>query len=138
MPAKDVFHDPVKRSLEKDGWTITDENLFIKIDTVEFYIDLIAERILAAEKAGQKIAVEVKSFIGVSVITEFHSALGQFINYRLALKKQQPDRILYLAVSFDIYEDFFTGSFIQEVIAENQVKLVIFSPNQEEIVLWID
>ena len=138
MPAKDVFHDPVKRSLEKDGWTITDENLFIKIDTVEFYIDLIAERILAAEKAGQKIAVEVKSFLGGSIISEFHTALGQFLNYRSALRKQQPDRVLYLAVSFDVYEDFFAGSFIQEIIAEHQVKLVVFSQNKEEIVLWLD
>ena len=138
MPAKDLFHNTVKTSLEKDGWEITDENLFIKIDKIELYIDLAAEKILAAEKAGQKIAVEVKSFIGVSVVSEFHTALGQFLNYRSALRKKQPERILYLAVSFDIYDDFFTSSFIQEVIAEHQVRLLIFDPNREEVVLWIN
>ncbi|NER98521.1 MAG: fatty-acid oxidation protein subunit alpha [Symploca sp. SIO1B1] len=136
MPAKDLFHDAVRTALEKDGWTITNENLFIKIDKIEFYIDLAAERVLAAEKAGQKIAVEVKSFIGISVLTEFHAALGQFLNYRSALRKQQPERVLYLAVSFDIYDDFFTSSFIQEVIAEHKLRLLIFDPNIEKIVLW--
>ncbi|HBY75473.1 MAG TPA: fatty-acid oxidation protein subunit alpha, partial [Cyanobacteria bacterium UBA11148] len=51
MPAKDVFHNTVKTALEKDGWIITDEHLFIKIDSIDFYVDLAAEKILAAEKA---------------------------------------------------------------------------------------
>ena len=137
MPAKDFFHDTVKNALDKDGWIITDENLFIKIDKIEFYIDLAAERILVAEKAGQKIAVEVKSFIGVSVVSEFHTALGQFLNYRSALRKKEPERILYLAVSFDVYDDFFRSSFIQEVIAEHQLRMLIFDSQREEVVLWI-
>ena len=137
MPAKDFFHDIVKNALDKDGWIITDENLFIKIDQIEFYIDLAAERILVAEKAGQKIAVEVKSFIGVSVVSEFHTALGQFLNYRSALRKKEPERILYLAVSFDVYDDFFRSSFIQEVIAEHQLRILVFDSQREEVVLWI-
>lgn len=68
---------------------------------------------MVAEKAGQKIAVEVKSFIGVSVVSEFHTALCQFLNYRSALRKKEPERILYLAVSFDVYDDFFRSIFIQ-------------------------
>ncbi|NER99775.1 MAG: hypothetical protein F6J86_39210 [Symploca sp. SIO1B1] len=55
MPAKDLFHNTVKIALEKDGWTITDEHLFIKVEDVDFYIDLTAERIFAAEKTGQSI-----------------------------------------------------------------------------------
>lgn len=42
MPAKDFFHNTVKTSLEKDGWIITDENLFIEVEDVDFYIDLTA------------------------------------------------------------------------------------------------
>lgn len=137
MPAKDFFHDIVKNALDKDGWIITDENLFIKIDKIEFYIDLAAERILVAEKAGQKIAVEVKSFIGVSLVSEFHTALGQFLNYRSALRKKEPERILYLAVSFDVYDDFFRSSFIQEVIAEHQLKILVFDSQKEEVALWV-
>ncbi len=138
MPAKDFFHNTVKTALEKDGWIITDENLFIEVEEVDFYIDLAAERILVAEKTGQKIAVEVKSFLGASDVTEFHSALGQCLNYRSALRLTEPDRTLYLAVPEDVYNEFFIRKFIQRVIVEHQLKLLIFNPTQEEIVQWRD
>ena len=54
MPAKDLFHNTVKTALEKDGWTITDEHLFSQVEDVDFYIDLTAERILAAKKLAKK------------------------------------------------------------------------------------
>ena len=72
MAAKDKFHNVVKIAIEKDGWTITDDPLFIRAEDVDFYIDLGAEKVLAAEKAGQKIAVEIKSFLGASEVNEFH------------------------------------------------------------------
>ncbi|WP_445247848.1 XisH family protein [Microcoleus sp. OTE_8_concoct_300] len=124
MPAKDFFHNTVKTSLEKDGWIITDENLFIEVEDVDFYIDLTAEKILVAEKTGKKIAVEVKSFLGASDVTEFHSALGQCLNYRSALRLTEPDRTLYLAVPEDVYNEFFTRRFIQRVIVEYHLKLL--------------
>ena len=138
MPAKDFFHNTVKTSLEKDGWIITDENLFIEVEDVDFYIDLTAEKILVAEKTGKKIAVEIKSFLGASDVTEFHSALGQCLNYRSALRLLEPDRTLYLAVPEDVYNEFFSRRFIQRVIVEHQLKLLIFNPIQEEIVQWRD
>lgn len=76
MSAKDFFHNTVKTSLEKDGWIITDKNLFIEVEDVDFYIDLTVEKMLVAEKTGKKIAVEVKSFLGASDVTEFHSAVN--------------------------------------------------------------
>jgi predicted RecB family endonuclease len=66
--AKDLFHQAVKQALIKDGWTITSDPLIIRIERVKLEIDL------AAEKDEQKIAVEVKSFINPSVITDFHNA----------------------------------------------------------------
>ena len=136
MPAKDLFHNTVRTALEKDGWVITDEDLFIQVEDVDFYIDLAAERVLAAEKTGQKIAVEVKSFLGASDVTEFHLALGQCLNYRSALRLIEPERTLYLAVPVDVYDEFFSRRFIQRVIAEHQLKLLIFNPEREEIVIW--
>lgn len=138
MSAKDFFHNTVKMSLEKDGWIITDKNLFIEVEDVDFYIDLTAEKMLVAEKTGKKIAVEVKSFLGASDVTEFHSALGQCLNYRSALRLTEPDRTLYLAIPEDVYKEFFMRRFIQRVIVEHQLKLLIFNPTQEEIVQWRD
>jgi hypothetical protein len=136
MPAKDNFHKSIRIALEKDGWTITHDPLSVKVDDLDFYIDLGAERVLAAQKAGQKIAVEIKSFLEASEISAFYVALGQTLTYRLALRKKFPDRVLYLAISQDIYQNFFTISFIQELIVEHQLKLLIFNPLKEEVILW--
>ena len=60
------------------------------------YIDLGAEKILGAEKGDRKTAIEIKSFLGASLITAFYGAIGQFIAYRTALGAIQPERILIL------------------------------------------
>ncbi|KHG42216.1 XisH family protein [Dolichospermum sp. UHCC 0684] len=136
MSAKDIFHDAVRKGLEKESWVITDDPLRIRSGRVDMQIDLGAERIIAAEKGEEKIAVEIKSFVSSSNISEFHTALGQFLNYRLALKKQQPDRFLYLAVPQGVYETFFNLPFIEEVIDHFQLSLLIYDPNNEVISLW--
>ena len=136
MPARDVFHNTVRVALEKDGWAITRDPLYIKVEGLEFYIDLAVKRMLAAEKAGQTIAVEIKSFLGTSELNDYYLALGQFLTYRKALTKKEPDRILYLAISQDIYEFFFSNPLIQEMVSDFQLKLLIFDPMQEEILLW--
>ena len=103
---------------------------------MDLYIDLAADRILAAEKDGDRIAVEVKSFVSPSVISEFHTALGQFVNYRIALRQQEPDRVLYLAVPADTYEAFFVLPFVQNVTASEQIKVVIYDAEREVILEW--
>ncbi|MFN6486759.1 MULTISPECIES: XisH family protein [unclassified Nostoc] len=138
MPARDIFHNAVKRSLEKEGWKITHDPLPVSFELGDMYIDLGAEKILAAEREGEKIAVEVKSFFKTSVISEFHTALGQFINYRLALSEQEPDRILYLAVPIDTYTSFFTIRLVQSIIKTYQLKLITYQPVTEDIVEWIN
>jgi hypothetical protein len=137
MPAKDIFHNAVKRSLEKDGWIITDDPIYLDFGGVELYIDLGAEKLIVAEKDQQKIAVEVKSFISGSAIFEFHNALGQFINYRTALSRKQPERILYLAVPITTFETFFKLELIQLVIQSQSIKLLVYNTKQEVIEQWI-
>jgi len=136
MPERDIFHDAVKNALVKEGWTITNDPLFIQFGGVDMYVDLGAEKILAAEKGGQKIAVEIKSFVGASIISEFHTALGQFMNYRLALDARDPTRTLFLAVPQDIYKAFFTLEFGQTVIQRYQLKLIVYHVEKEVIVKW--
>lgn len=105
--ARDLFHNVVKTALEKDGWRITHDPYSLRYGVADIYIDLAAEEDIAAEKDGRKTAVEVKSFAGGSTISEFHTALGQFLNYRIALEaSDEPDRVLYLAVPTDTYRMF--------------------------------
>jgi hypothetical protein len=136
MPAKDAFHEVVKIALQKDGWQITHDPYTLQAGTLELYIDLGAEKVVAAEKDGQKIAVEIKSFIGPSKISQFYTALGQFISYRAALQQQETDRILYLAVPSNVYDSFFTIGFIQSLVQQSQVHLMIYDIEQEAIAQW--
>lgn len=93
MPAKDRFHNAVSKGLAKQGWQVTHDPFSVKYgDSNRVEIDLAAEEILAAERAGRKIAVEVKSFLGNSSLFDFHVALGQFLNYRLVLNAVEPER----------------------------------------------
>lgn len=77
MPRKDLFHETVKRALEKDGWRVTHDPLKIEFEDLRLMADLGAERIFAAEREGSKIAVEIKVFGGESKTSDFEKALGQ-------------------------------------------------------------
>ena len=96
-----------------------------------------AERIVAAEKDNQKIAVEIKSFIGLSEIHEFYKALGQFNYYQLALEDYQADRILYLAVPSDIYDTLFTEPLTIKAIDRYHIKIIVYNVKNEIIEKWI-
>lgn len=136
MPAKDIFHDAVKNALIKEGWTITDDPLYLEFGGVDMYVDLGAEKLVAAEKDGEKIAVEIKSFIQQSITYEFHTALGQYLNYRFILNQKDSERILYLAVPEDAYKTFFRLLFTQGVIAEQKLKLIVYNVEREVIIQW--
>lgn len=135
--AKDLFHNVVKEALLAEGWQITHDPFPIDYGDVQMQIDLGAERLLAAERDAEKIAVEVKSFINPSAISEFHTAVGQYLNYRRALRSQEPTRILYLAIPSQTYEEFFRLRFIQEGVIEYQIYLVIYDVEDRRIVQWI-
>jgi hypothetical protein len=137
--AKDIFHNKVKIALQKDGWQITHDPYQLRYGIADVYIDLAAEAAIAAEKGSRKIAVEVKSFVGGSTISEFHTALGQFLNYRIAIEvSDEPDRILYLAVPVDTYQIFLRFEPAKTIIQRYEIRLIIYSPNQEVIAQWIE
>ena len=137
MSKRDVFHPVVKSALQKDGWVITADPLRIESGGINVAIDLAAERLIAAERNGQQIAVEIKSFLsGASAVSEFHTALGQFLNYRAVLKLDSPERDLFLAVPLDAYETFFQLPMPKGQIEEFQIKLLVYNPQKEIIALW--
>jgi hypothetical protein len=136
MSARDLFHNAVVHALQKDGWTITNDPLTVRYGQDRVAIDLGAERILAAERGSEKIAVEIKSFRGESELFDYHAALGQFLNYRLALQNSEPDRTLYLAVPEETQKSLFSRSLAAASVQQYQVKLLIYNPEQEVIVQW--
>jgi hypothetical protein len=136
MSAKDAFHQVVTTALQKESWQITADPLEIRWGSVEMYIDLGAKKVIGAERNGEKIAVEVKSFLGQSAVYEFHLALRQFINYRAVLQQQEVDRVLYLAEPFDAYDTFFSLPFTQAIVQQNQMMLLVYDIDREVIVKW--
>ncbi len=87
MPAKDIYHDVVKNALIKDGWTVTNDPFRLKWGARELFVDLGLSKLIAAQKAEQKIAVEIKSFTNPSSIADLEQALGQYLLYRAVLEE---------------------------------------------------
>jgi len=74
---KNIYHDAVIQALTADGWTITDDPLRLTYGDQELYVDLGAERVtLGAERAGQRIAVEVSSFLKPSPVRDLEESTG--------------------------------------------------------------
>lgn len=136
--AKDIFHDAVREALEKDGWTITHDpySVYHKDQQIDYDIDLGAEKLLAAEKGLERIAIEVKTFVKPSLPYEFHSVLGQYLVYVSILRRFDPDRILYLAIPLYADERIEGFPFILEVMKEYQVNILVFDSQTKTIVSW--
>jgi glucose-6-phosphate 1-dehydrogenase len=137
MAARDLFHNAVRNGLQKESWMITADPLSLKFGDTRIYIDLGAEKIVAAEKGEEKIAVEIKTFTNDSVVFDFHVAIGQFINYQVVIENKDPDRILYLAVPQEVYNTFFQSLLAQSVIQKYQIKLIVYDPENEVITKWL-
>jgi len=137
MPARDIYHDAVKRALTKDGWTITHDPFRLQWGPKDLYVDLGAEDLLAATQGGRKIAVEVKSFVGPSVVTDLENALGQYILYHDIMAHTEPDRALYLAIRRTIFLDLFTEPIGKVLLDNRRLSLIVFDPRTEVIVQWI-
>jgi hypothetical protein len=138
MPAADFIHDAVKNALIKDGWTITADPYTIAYEGMDVFADLAAERILAAERREQKIAVEIKSFLGRSRIHDLEVTLGQYILYLRLLEVVAPERKLYVAISDGTFTEFFQQKAVQLIVRTEQMPLIVVDLKKEEIVQWID
>jgi XisH protein len=136
MPARDFYHDAVKNALIKDGWTITDDFFKLRIGNRNASIDLAAEKLIVAERGVEKIAVEVKNFIGPSPLTELERAWGQYFLYARTLQKREPERVLYLAVGRNIFGTLFQEEAGLLLINEPGFRFLVFDENTEEIVKW--
>jgi len=136
MPRKDNIHDAVRNALIRDGWTITHDPLFLEYGEEDMFVDLGAERLLAAERGTEKIAVEIKSFQGLSALTELHNALGQYQVYFAVLEKVEPDRKLYIALSKSAYEELRQMETFELVVERYDVALFVVRIADEEIETW--
>lgn len=137
MPARDLYHNAVKSALIKDNWEIVSDPYRIQYKDVDLYADLAAERPIAAERAGQKIVVEIKSFVGRSLMSDFHLALGQYKVYEMLLEETAPEYNLYLAIDDITYNNFFRREGIEFLVRSSQIKFFVVNIDEQEIVQWL-
>ena len=136
--AKDLYHNIVRNALIKDGWTITHDPLRLEDSDVnmKYEADLGAEKLFAAQKGQEKIAVEIKSFLKSSVPNEFHGILGQYLTYLDALIALESDRTLILAIPLNAHHRLQNYPFILQLIEKHKIKICIFDEFNENIVAW--
>lgn len=142
MAAKDIYHEIVRIALQKEGWIITDDPYYIRADLLGLFdaklqVDLGAEQILAAEKGKQKIAIEIKSLLGPSLIYDFHGLVGQHSNYQVCMEEQEKDRILFVAIPQNAYNYLSQQRLFHKIVAKHAINLIIFEPQQMLITEWI-
>ena len=140
MSRKDTYHDTVKRALVKDDWRVTHDPFPIIYRGTSLSTDLGAKKVsgTATEQiAIEIIAVEVKDFDSHQMMSEFEKALGQYRLYRSLLDRNEPARVLYLAIRDEVWREFFQRPAIQAAVSDNHVYLVVFDELQEEILQWI-
>lgn len=137
MPQKNFYHDLVVKLLLQDGWIITDDPLWLAYGGRNVYVDVGAEQPIGAEKEGRKIAVEIKSFLGESDVTELSESVGKFKLYQNILTETEPERALYLAVPLHVYESIFKEPIGQLMMERERLQLVVFDQKQKRIEKWI-
>lgn len=136
MPATDIYHNAVKHALVKEGWTITHDPYTLTFGQRNVFVDLGAERLVAAERDREKIAIEIKSFQGASDVRDLEMALGQYVFYRALLARLEPERKLFLAVPYSIFVSTFDEPIARPALEDLAVACLAFDPHQEVIVRW--
>ncbi len=137
MPKKDKFHDTVTIALQKEQWDITNDPLFVPTQGgTNFFIDLGAERFIGAEKDGEHIAVEIKSFGGNNPMYKFYEMLGQFLVYQLGLEEQQKIWELFIAISDVGYKKLDDSPIFKKAMQKYQLKFVIINAISKTIIEW--
>lgn len=137
MPARDVYHAPVRNALVKDGWTITHDPYTLTFGQRDVFVDLGAERTIAAEREGQRIAVEIKCFLGPSDVRELEIALGQYVFYRLLLTRVEPERKLFIAVPEAVFAGILSDPIARPVLDDTRLSILVFDAAREVVVQWI-
>ncbi|MBI5517579.1 MAG: XisH family protein [Deltaproteobacteria bacterium] len=137
VPALDHLHAAARRALEKDGWTVTHDPLTLRMGGRSLYVDLGAEKLLAATRGNRRIAVEVKTFVGPSLIADLQQAVGQFAMYEEVLGQLEPGRELYLAIPQSILQSVLQDDIGQLMVQRRIPRILGFSPDTEEVIRWI-
>jgi hypothetical protein len=127
----------VRSALEEEGWIVThDPYPLHHRKEGGLQTDLGAEKIITAEKENSRIAVEVKSFVHISILHDFLLAVGQFYVYKKILEKSDPGRVLYIALPDFVFNRVEKFEWAQEVIRDMSIKFILYDTKSQMITSW--
>jgi hypothetical protein len=137
MPIRDVCHQQVMNALQKASWIVDESQVFLRADGLTFYVDIQAQHTNGSVQ--RIIVVEVKCFSDErSDQDELYRAIGQYLIYRSVLQIRAPQIPLYLAIPSLVYNRLFRKTVVQNVVENNQIKVVVVNLELEEIIQWVD
>ena len=116
---------------------ITHDPLTVSYGVHNLFVDLGAEQVVAAEREGVRIAVEIKGFAGNSEVSELQQALGQFLMYRSLLRRMEPDRKMVLAMPKENWESVMSSDLGRTMLDDYSLAVLVFDPATEVIDRWI-
>lgn len=93
--------------------------------------DLGAERVIAAEWGTERVAVEIKSFIGQDFDIQFYETLGQYDSYYYALAELEPDRTVWIAITQQVWKEFFLLDHVQKLLNLKKIPVLAFHAPQD-------
>ncbi|MCC6617252.1 MAG: hypothetical protein IT320_27505 [Anaerolineae bacterium] len=132
MPARDKYHDTVVAALERDGWTISGQQVTFITSERQIVIDIAASRV-----SGENIIlVEVKGFER-SPVEELAIAMGKLAIYRYVLSELELSFPVWLAVPEAAFQGIFSQRIGKRMCEQFAVSLLVFSPERKEIIQWI-
>jgi len=135
VPAKDKYHETVVNTLHKAGWTTIHEQVMIILEERRLWIDL---QIARPDHPGA-ILIEIKGFENMPSPVEYLAqAIGKYRLYLSVLNYLKIEHPLYMAVPKAAYQGILSEAVGQQTLQQNAVKLLVFDPEAEEIVVWID
>lgn len=136
LPAHDRYHWQFQTALEKSNWEITAEPLTLEWEGTRIYVDFGAMGKPPDSNVAIPCAFELKSLDEESGTEDLRDALGQYLLYRSIIRRVRADISLYLAVSALAYEQYFSTGVGAIVRQDYGLSIVVFDPDEEEIVQW--
>jgi hypothetical protein len=105
------------------------------VDEKRVWIDIQA----AKESIRRIILIEVKSFHNLqNSIESLANTIGKYSLYSAIIELKEIREDLFLAIPRLAYEGIFRTRVAQKLLEREQVKLIVFDVENEEILQWIE
>ena len=72
----------------------------------------------------------------MSILHEFLKASGQYMSYSKIIRKNEPIRLLYVAMPTFVYYRLIKYDWVVEVMTDLNMKIILYSSEKEIIEEW--